>query len=156
MRFARNRADHPSSLQLQESEFSKIKKMMKMKSWRSWKILFLNRPLKPHRRSVNYFRPRTTIPRTQIFGQKSKDLSDVLALMLAKDKLPYDFGKHEGFKAFIRVAVPGYKIPGRTKITAMLDLKYLVLKDITIKKFEGAAWISLHGLIHLTISPIWD
>lgn len=86
--------------------------------------------------------------------KKSKDLSDVLALMLAKDKLPYDFGEHEGFKAFKRVAVPGYKIPGQTKITAMLDLKYLVLKDITIKKFEGAAWISLHGLIHLTISPI--
>lgn len=77
--------------------------------------------------------------------KKCKDLTNALAFMLAKDRLPFNFVEHEGFQAFMRLAVPGYKIPGRTKMTSILDSKYLVLKDITIKKFEGATWISLTG-----------
>lgn len=70
-------------------------------------------------------------------------MSDIIAFMLAKDKLPFNFVEHEGFKALMQFLVPNYKVPGRTKITDMLDLKYEVLQKIVMTKLESALHISL-------------
>jgi len=44
--------------------------------------------------------------------------------MIAKDNLSLSTTENEGFKYFINIALPLYKLPGRTTISKLMDDKY--------------------------------
>ncbi|CAH1112335.1 unnamed protein product [Psylliodes chrysocephalus] len=60
-------------------------------------------------------------------GIKAGKISNAIIYMLAKDNLPLYTVEKEGFKNLMKVTVPLYKIPGRSKMTNMVDEKYNIL-----------------------------
>lgn len=71
-------------------------------------------------------------------GSKSKQITESLLFMIAKDALPYSLVENEGFKHFIKCAVPLYKVPSRRTITKMIDSKYDQLREIVKSNFKSA------------------
>ncbi|CAH1114843.1 unnamed protein product [Psylliodes chrysocephalus] len=60
-------------------------------------------------------------------GNKAGKIYNAIFYMLAKDTLPLNTVEKEGFKNLMKVTVPLYKIPGRSKMTNMVDEKYNIL-----------------------------
>nr|XP_012227644.1 PREDICTED: uncharacterized protein LOC105675227 [Linepithema humile] len=49
--------------------------------------------------------------------------------MIAKDNLPFATVEKQGFKTFMKIVAPLYKIPSRKKITSLIEEKYEFLSD---------------------------
>lgn len=69
-------------------------------------------------------------------GTKSAEFTNNLVFMIAKDNLPFATVEKEGFKTFIKVVSPLYKIPSRKKITNLIEEKYEFLSGIIKTHFS--------------------
>lgn len=56
--------------------------------------------------------------------------------MIAKDNLPIDTTEKEGFKYFIQGVAPLYKVPGRHRVTSLIEDKYHALSNIIKKELS--------------------
>jgi hypothetical protein len=63
--------------------------------------------------------------------------------MIVKDSLPLDSTEKDGFKYFIKMALPHYAVPGRTKITYLLDNKFDALKCIAKAQISEVNCLSI-------------
>lgn len=71
-------------------------------------------------------------------------MTNLLLFWITKDNLPLDFVEGEGFKAFMKEALPHYKAPGRKRVTKLLDEKYKDLyKKIKAKLSKDVKYVSL-------------
>ncbi|XP_018904704.2 zinc finger BED domain-containing protein 4 [Bemisia tabaci] len=66
----------------------------------------------------------------KIGGARDKQLVNALMFMIAKDNEPFRIVEKEGFRYFCSVAVPQFQIPGKTKITYLMDKKFSELKTL--------------------------
>ncbi|XP_072157560.1 zinc finger BED domain-containing protein 4-like [Bemisia tabaci] len=66
----------------------------------------------------------------KIGGARDKQLVNALMFMIAKDNEPFRIVEKEGFRYFCSVAVPQFQIPGKTKITYLMDKKFSELKPL--------------------------
>jgi len=57
--------------------------------------------------------------------------------------LPYNTVEKEGFQYLLKVTVPLYKIPGRKKITALMEKKYKFLANIMKTKLSTVKHLCL-------------
>lgn len=76
-------------------------------------------------------------------GAKSGQITNALLYMIAKDNLPFNTVEKEGFKYFIKIAVPLYKTPGRKTITTLIEEKYVVLSNIMKVKLSSVEYLCL-------------
>ncbi|XP_046744289.1 E3 SUMO-protein ligase ZBED1-like [Diprion similis] len=63
--------------------------------------------------------------------------------MVCRDNLPLSTSEHEGFKRFVKKAVPQYKLPCRTTLTRMIDTKYEFFKKISMAEFATLKSVTL-------------
>lgn len=63
--------------------------------------------------------------------------------MIAKDNLPFSTVEKEGFRVFMRSALPLYKIPCRTTVTSLIKEKYELLSDIMKTRLSKVRYLSL-------------
>lgn len=63
--------------------------------------------------------------------------------MIAKDNLPLNTCEKEGFKYLMKTVAPLYQMPGRKKITDLIDDKYDVLSSIFKKKLADIPNVTL-------------
>lgn len=63
--------------------------------------------------------------------------------MICKDHLPLNTTDKEGFKHFMHIVAPMYKIPARTSITSMIDEKYEILSKITKSRLLEVTSLSI-------------
>lgn len=57
--------------------------------------------------------------------------------MIAKDDLLFAKVEKEGFKTFMRIVAPLYKIPSRKKITSLVEEKYEFLSGMIKTQFSN-------------------
>lgn len=57
--------------------------------------------------------------------------------MIAKDNLPFATVEKEGFKTFMKIVAPLYKIPSRKKITSLVEEKYEFLSGMIKTQFSN-------------------
>lgn len=76
-------------------------------------------------------------------GKKAAEITNAVAFMIAKDNLPLDITEKEGFKYLMGIVCPLYKIPGRKKMTTVVESKYVALSHIVKELLHQAEWISL-------------
>ncbi|XP_018396282.1 PREDICTED: zinc finger BED domain-containing protein 1-like [Cyphomyrmex costatus] len=63
--------------------------------------------------------------------------------MIVKDNMPLNSTDKPGLKYFMKTAIPLYNIPGRNKITSLIDVKYDYLSGVTKEKLRTALSITL-------------
>lgn len=63
-------------------------------------------------------------------GTKAAEFTNYLLFMIAKDNLPFSTTEKEGFKTFMKIVAPLYKIPGRKKVTTLIEEKYKFLSGM--------------------------
>jgi hypothetical protein len=76
-------------------------------------------------------------------GDKAIQITNALLFMIVKDSLPLDSTEKDGFKYFIKMALPHYAVPGRTKITYLLDNKFDALKCIAKAQISEVNCLSI-------------
>lgn len=76
-------------------------------------------------------------------GAISGQITNALLYMIAKDNLPFNTVEKEGFKYFMKTAVPLYKIPGRKSITTLMEEKYKLLSNIIKIKLSSVEYLCL-------------
>ncbi|XP_066590479.1 zinc finger BED domain-containing protein 4-like [Prorops nasuta] len=76
-------------------------------------------------------------------GKKAVDITNNLVFMLAKDNMPFLTVEKEGFRRFMKIVSPLYKIPSRNSITSLMEEKYNVLSSAMKLKLSGVEHISL-------------
>jgi len=67
-------------------------------------------------------------------GTKAAEFTNHLIFMIAKDNLPFATVEKEGFRTFMKIIAPLYKIPNRKKITSLVEEKYQFLSGFLILK----------------------
>ncbi|XP_029672945.1 zinc finger BED domain-containing protein 1-like, partial [Formica exsecta] len=70
-------------------------------------------------------------------GTKTAEFTNYLIFMIAKDNLPFAIVEKEGFKTFMRIVAPLYKIPSRKKITSLVEEKYEFLSGMIKTQFSN-------------------
>ncbi|XP_011880238.1 PREDICTED: zinc finger BED domain-containing protein 1-like [Vollenhovia emeryi] len=63
-------------------------------------------------------------------GTKAAEFTNNLIFMIAKDNLPLATVEKEGFKTFMKVVAPLYKIPSRKTMTSLIEEKYEFLSSM--------------------------
>ncbi|VEN52293.1 unnamed protein product [Callosobruchus maculatus] len=63
-------------------------------------------------------------------GAKATRITNSLLFMIAKDNLPLDTTEKEGFKHLMQIVAPLYKLPGRHKITSLIEERYTALFNV--------------------------
>ncbi|KAL7638707.1 UNVERIFIED_CONTAM: hypothetical protein RMT77_010240 [Armadillidium vulgare] len=79
----------------------------------------------------------------EVGGSKESSLTQALLYMICKDNLPLDCTGKKGMKHFLKVAVPLYSPPGRSKLTMLVERKYESLQAIMSKKLKNTNNLSL-------------
>lgn len=81
-------------------------------------------------------------------GSKAGRITNAILFMIAKDNMPFNIVKREGFKYFIKTIVPLYSIPGRKSITKYMEEKYNYLSLVAKDRLNTVQHVSL-------ISDLW-
>ncbi|XP_067211677.1 zinc finger BED domain-containing protein 4-like [Linepithema humile] len=68
-------------------------------------------------------------------GTKAAEFTNNLIFMIAKDNLPFATVEKQGFKTFMKIVAPLYKIPSRKKITSLIEEKYEFLSGMIKTQF---------------------
>ncbi|XP_011860347.1 PREDICTED: zinc finger BED domain-containing protein 4-like [Vollenhovia emeryi] len=76
-------------------------------------------------------------------GSKAGEITNAILFMLAKDNMPFNTVKKEGFKYLIKTTVPLYNVPGRKSITKYMEEKYNYLSSVTKDRLNTTQHISL-------------
>ncbi|XP_011703008.1 PREDICTED: uncharacterized protein LOC105459036, partial [Wasmannia auropunctata] len=63
-------------------------------------------------------------------GVKHGQITNGILFMIAKNNLPFNTVEKEGFQYLMKMTVPLYKVPGRKKITILMEEKYELLSNI--------------------------
>lgn len=63
--------------------------------------------------------------------------------MITKDNLPLNTTEKEGFKYLMKIIAPLYQMPGRKKITEIIDQKYDILSSIFKRKMQTVPCFTL-------------
>ncbi|KAJ8913310.1 hypothetical protein NQ315_010978 [Exocentrus adspersus] len=63
-------------------------------------------------------------------GTRSGKITNAIVFMVAKDNMPLNLTEKDGFKFLLKTVAPLYQIPGRKKITQLIDEKYDVLASM--------------------------
>lgn len=69
-------------------------------------------------------------------GEKSARITNLLIRMIVKENLSLNFTTKTTFIEFVKEMAPLYKIPGRTKLTSLIQAKYEVLSSKIKAKVE--------------------
>ncbi|XP_036143022.1 uncharacterized protein LOC105840848 [Monomorium pharaonis] len=62
-------------------------------------------------------------------GTKAAEFTNYLVFMIAKDNMPFATVEKKGFRTFMKMVSPLYKIPSRKKITNLVEEKYEFLSE---------------------------
>lgn len=76
-------------------------------------------------------------------GAKASKTSNAILYMIAKDNLSLCTTEKEGFRYFIQVIAPLYKVPTRTSVTKQMDDKYDVLSSVLKSKFRSVNYFTI-------------
>ncbi|XP_070134442.1 E3 SUMO-protein ligase ZBED1-like [Drosophila bipectinata] len=60
-------------------------------------------------------------------GHRANEISEALVFMICKDNMPVRCVEKEGLTYLLKKCVPHFKIPGRSKVTTLLENKYTQL-----------------------------
>ncbi|XP_011685763.1 PREDICTED: zinc finger BED domain-containing protein 1-like [Wasmannia auropunctata] len=74
---------------------------------------------------------------------KDARITSALLYMIVKDNMPLNSTDKSGLQYFVNTAIPLYNIPGRNKITALIDAKYDYLSGLMKEKLTAASNITL-------------
>ncbi|CAL1672038.1 unnamed protein product [Lasius platythorax] len=81
-------------------------------------------------------------------GSKAGGITNAILFMIAKDNMPFNIVKREGFKYFMKTIVPLYSVPGRKSITKYMEEKYNYLSLVAKNRLNTVQHVSL-------ISDLW-
>lgn len=76
-------------------------------------------------------------------GAKNGQITNGILYMIAKDNLPFNTVEKEGFQYFMKTTVPLYKVPGRKKITTLIEEKYELLSNVMKIKLSAVEYLCL-------------
>ena len=74
---------------------------------------------------------------------KAKDITNLIAEMIATDCLPISFVDNEGFRNLMKFLEPGYDVPSRPTITAHLKKLYNTKKQALKEKLAEVEDVAL-------------
>ncbi|XP_039949753.1 zinc finger BED domain-containing protein 4-like [Bactrocera tryoni] len=76
-------------------------------------------------------------------GDKTIKINNALVYMVCKDNQPFTIVENEGFRNFLKVIEPRYKLPNKTTLTRWVDDKYAALSGIIREKLSGIENLTL-------------
>ncbi len=80
----------------------------------------------------------------QVSKDRTNELTDAILQIMTLDLRPFDLVSGRGFKPFVRVAVPGYKLPHRTTFSGnRLEDHYEAVKRVVIVDLKEALHLCL-------------
>ncbi|XP_045115035.1 E3 SUMO-protein ligase ZBED1-like isoform X2 [Portunus trituberculatus] len=63
--------------------------------------------------------------------------------MVCKDGLPLSAIESEGLKLLLKTTAPLYQVPGRKKLTSLLEKKDISLREVVKQQLTQAVWVSI-------------
>ncbi|CAG4981292.1 unnamed protein product [Parnassius apollo] len=76
-------------------------------------------------------------------GDKTLRINNALIYMICKDNQPFTIVENEGFRHFIKVLAPHYKLRSKTTLTRWVDDKYAALSEVFKEKLSNIVNITL-------------
>ena len=81
--------------------------------------------------------------RTKCSEGRSKQITKLLANLVARDNHPAALVEGEGFKALLNFIEPGYKAPTSTHIVKIIHQRHDLGKQLLKEKFQAGAKVGL-------------